>query len=130
MLAMIDDQSFSLDVGDAVQLDAAGAPVSHALLHPARVLPPLALLMLFGWLNSVILQHYWGKACKMQLYLLGLCLSMAASCGICLAITDPGYVPSQAQPLRAYEGSLCTVCNSFKPYRLVLLSDTFQAVLL
>eukprot|EP00953_Heterococcus_sp_UTEX-ZZ885_P031053 16342-Heterococcus_DN1.PRE.3 len=98
-------------------MDAAGAPISHALLNSARVLPPLALLTLLGWLNAVVLQHDWGRACKLQVCLLELCFSMAVWCGVCLARTDPGYVPAQAQPLEDCEGSFCTVCDSFKPYR-------------
>eukprot|EP00953_Heterococcus_sp_UTEX-ZZ885_P031047 16341-Heterococcus_DN1.PRE.3 len=90
MLGLISDQGFSLDGGSALQLDAAGAPISHALLNSARVLPPLALLTLLGWLNAVALQHYWSRACKLQLYLLELCFSMAAWCGVCLARADPG----------------------------------------
>jgi hypothetical protein len=130
MLALLSDQGFSLDGGSAVQLDAAGAPISHALLNSARVLPPLALLTLLGWLNAVVLQRYWGRACKLRLYLLELCFSMAAWCGVCLACIDPGYVPAQAQPLESCEGSCCTVCNSFKPYRCVTLSILLQTVLL
>jgi hypothetical protein len=118
MQALSNAQPFPLDVADTAKLDSAGRSVVQVLLISSRALPPLALLTLWGWLNAVILQHYWpSKACN--LCLMELWYLMAAWCGVCLSNSDPGYVPPQAQPLEAYEGSFCTVCNSFKPYRWV-----------